>query len=142
MTRLRQSNGDDFPAAAQRHLEDAGVLQAADRPDGAAYLAGYVVECAMKTMIQVETGWAARSHDLAGLDRTLSALSARVGAQTARHYARAVPLLRDPALLGWNPAMRYRGQETSQTDAAASLRAAGDVYRVVIGGLALDGELA
>lgn len=142
MSRLRQSNGDDYPAAARRHLEDADVLHAGDRHDGVAYLAGYVVECAMKTVIQVETGSAARSHDLAGLDRTLAALSARVGAQTARLYARAVPLLRDPALLGWDPAMRYRGPETSQADAAARLRVAGEVYRVVIGGLALDGELA
>lgn len=57
MSRLRQSNGDDYPEAAGKHLTDASVLVADDRHDGAAYLAGYVVECALKALIQMETGW-------------------------------------------------------------------------------------
>ena len=50
MSRL-QSNGDNFPEAAEKHLEDASVLIAGARYDGTAYLAGYVVECALKTLI-------------------------------------------------------------------------------------------
>lgn len=141
MSRLRLPSGDDYPDAARKHLADADVLLAGERFDGVAYLSGYVVECAAKTVIQVETGSAARSHDLAGLDRTLAALSARVGAQTAGLYSRAMPLLRHPDVLGWEPAIRYRGPAISGVDAGARFRAASDVYRVIIGGLVLDGVL-
>ena len=56
MSRLRQSNGDDYPEAAGRHILDSRALVARRRFDGAAYLAGYVVECTLKTLIQLETG--------------------------------------------------------------------------------------
>ena len=56
MSHLRQSNGDDYPEAAVKHMQDSGVLLAGGRYDGAAYLAGYVVECALKTLIQLEAG--------------------------------------------------------------------------------------
>jgi HEPN domain-containing protein len=138
---LIQGNGDDYPDAARKHLEDANVLLSGQRFDGVAYLSGYVVECAMKTLIQVETGSAPRSHDLARLDRTLGTLAVRVGAQTARLYTRAMPLLRNPTVLKWDPGMRYRRPVTVQADADASLQAASDVYRVIIGGLVLDGVL-
>lgn len=42
---------DDFPAAAEKMLMDAGVLHANRRYDGAAYLAGYAVECSLKTIL-------------------------------------------------------------------------------------------
>lgn len=141
MSRWVQDNGDDYPDAARKHLGDATVLRSAQRFDGVAYLSGYVVECAMKTLIQVETGSGSRSHDLAGLDRTLGMLAARVGAQTARIYARAAPLLRDPQVLAWDPAMRYRGPATTRVHAEQLFRSASSVYREVIGGLALDGVL-
>lgn len=141
MTRLRQNNGDDYPAAARRHLEDAGVLHGGGRFDGTAYLAGYVVECALKTLIQIEAGGAAASHDLAGLDRTLGSLAARVGAQTARIYANARPLLGDPHVATWHPAMRYRDASASRADADAWIQTASAVYAAVVGGLTLDGAL-
>ena len=68
MSRLGQRNGDDYPDAARKHLEDAKVLLAGSRPDGAAYLAGYVVECALKTVVQLATG---RSSHKARPDRIL-----------------------------------------------------------------------
>ena len=43
---------DDFPKVALKHLQDAQALLKSNRFDGAAYLAGYVVECALKTMIE------------------------------------------------------------------------------------------
>ena len=54
MSRLRQGNGDDYPDAAGKHMEDSNVLIAGSRYDGGAYLAGYVVECSLKTLIQLE----------------------------------------------------------------------------------------
>ena len=45
MSSLLQQNGDDYPEAAGKHIEDADLLLQAQRFDGAGYLTGYVVEC-------------------------------------------------------------------------------------------------
>ena len=36
MSRLKRDNGDDYPDAAGKHLEDSRVLLAGSRHDGAA----------------------------------------------------------------------------------------------------------
>jgi len=46
--------GDDHPDAAAKNLDDALALLAAGRFDGAGYLAGYVVECSLKTVIVLQ----------------------------------------------------------------------------------------
>ncbi|HSN99958.1 MAG TPA: hypothetical protein VLS89_16800 [Candidatus Nanopelagicales bacterium] len=46
--------GDDHPEAAAKHLDDAKALLAAMRYDGAGYLAGYVLECSLKTIVLLE----------------------------------------------------------------------------------------
>jgi hypothetical protein len=51
MSNLALGNRDDFPEAARKHLNDAEVLLQADRFDGAGYLAGYVVECSLRTVV-------------------------------------------------------------------------------------------
>lgn len=142
MSRLQQNNGDDYPEAAGKHLKDAGVLLTGARPDGAAYLAGYVVECALKTLIQVQTGRRTISHDLAGLRNSLGAIAAQAGPQTQRYFAAAAALLNGASILGWNPEVRYRavGYVTSAT-AGSWLQEAGAVYSRVIGGLRLDGVI-
>ncbi len=45
---------DDYPGAASKHVLDGEALLAAGRFDGAGYLAGYAVECAITTVAQVE----------------------------------------------------------------------------------------
>ena len=42
---------ENFADAASRHLDDALLLKSEQRFDNAAYLSGYVVECAMKTVL-------------------------------------------------------------------------------------------
>lgn len=130
MSRLRQHNGDDYPEAAGKHLEDATNLLAAARADGAAYLAGYVVECALKTLIQVQTGQGTYYHGLAKLSNRLGAIAAQAGPQTQRYYAAASALLNGASILAWNPEMRYRavGHVTSTT-AGSWLQEARAVYR-------------
>lgn len=54
MSNLAHANGDDFPDAAGKHLDDATTLVNAGRHDGGAYLAGYVVECSLKTALVLE----------------------------------------------------------------------------------------
>ena len=140
MSRLRQNNGDDYPEAAGKHLKDAGVLLTGARPDGAAYLAGYVVECALKTLIQVQTGRRTISHDLPRLSNSLGAIAAQAGHQTHRYFATATALLNGAGILGWNPEMRYRANGgVTSAKAGTWLQEAGAVYAGTIGGLRLDG---
>ncbi|MGO9261262.1 MAG: HEPN domain-containing protein [Bryobacteraceae bacterium] len=48
-------NRKEFQALAEKRLEDANVLFRNRRFDGAYYLAGYVVECALKACIAKKT---------------------------------------------------------------------------------------
>ncbi len=54
MSNLATSHGDDFPEAAEKNLLDARCLAGGTRWDGAAYHAGYVVECSLKTLLLVD----------------------------------------------------------------------------------------
>ena len=53
MSNLAHANKDDYPAAARKHLLDAETLASVSRFDGAGYLAGYAVECSLRTVIMV-----------------------------------------------------------------------------------------
>ncbi len=145
MSHLRQANGDDYPEAARKHLQDSGSLLAGGRPDGAAYLAGYVVECALKTLIQLEAGQVDRRHrhhDLSRLDRDLDLLAVQASSVVGRFYLRAQASLRASTILsGWMAEQRYRSPGVSATTAANWHREAADVYRRVIGQLTLAGVI-
>ena len=54
MTRLASCQGDDYPVASKKHLDDASALAQGGRHTGCAYLAGYVVECALKSVLLYE----------------------------------------------------------------------------------------
>jgi HEPN domain-containing protein len=43
---------DSFSSSAGRHLQDARILASSQRWDNAVYLAGYVVECSFKVLIE------------------------------------------------------------------------------------------
>ena len=55
---------DNYPEAAWKHVTDSEALLAAKRYDGAGYLAGYAVECTLKTLIWVESGRGRGGHNL------------------------------------------------------------------------------
>ncbi len=142
MSRLRQANGEDYPEAAGKHMQDSGALLARGRYDGAAYLAGYVVECALKTLIQLEAGQVGHHHDLSRLDRDLDSLAAQASSLAGRLYLGVQAALRASIILnGWRPEQRYRGPAVSATDAARWHREATDVYQpeVEVPGVQMDG---
>ena len=140
MSQLRQGNGDDYPEAAVKHMQDSGVLLAGGRYDGAAYLAGYVVECALKTLIQLEAGQVSHHHDLSRLDRDLDRLAAQASSLAGKFYLGAQASLRASTILnGWMPEQRYRSSEVSATDATRWHREATDAYQQIIGQLTLAG---
>ena len=140
MSRLK-SNGDDFPEAAGKHLKDASELNASDRYDGTAYLAGYVVECALKTLIQMQTKRIHRSHDLQRLDSTLGTIAALADRPTKQMYASARKILRGADILAWNPEMRYQAAVTDSSTAGTWLREATAIYSRIIGELKKDGRI-
>ena len=142
MSHLRQANGDDYPEAAGKHMQDSGLLLSDRRHDGAAYLAGYVVECALKTLIQLETGQARRSHDLVGLCDVLDTLAAQASSRTGKLYLGAQVRLRATSILNdWVPEQRYRGPAVSSAEAATWHREAADAYGRIIGQLNLAGMI-
>lgn len=140
MSRLRQPNGDDYPEAAGKHLADAAVLLPAGRPDGAAYLAGYVVECALKCIVLLAGGhpW---GHDLNALGRDALRLAALPGARSARYIPRMTSghSFYD-AVSGWKETLRYREPGVvTVVDATSWLGEAQAVYESTIAPMRLDG---
>ena len=142
MSRLKRDNGDDYPDAAGKHLEDSRVLLAGSRHDGAAYLAGYVVECALKTLVQLEAGGPPHRHDLTGLCDRLDGLAAQVGSRCGKIYLAAEASLRASRVLNeWKPEQRYRSPGVTEADATAWCQEAELAYRQIIGQLQLAGDL-
>ena len=141
MSRLALPNGDDHPEAAHKHLLDAGVLLARRRPDGAAYLSGYVVECVLKSLYVLEMESALRGHDLGSLVKQISALATVAGAKTARYFGSATRRVPTSAIGSWTPEMRYRAPSLALGDAESWHACAHDVYQETIHQMRLDGVL-
>ena len=141
MTRLRQANGDDYPAAAAKHLLDSAALLATGRADGAAYLSGYVVECALKSLLAIAADSVDRTHDLAGLREQVAELAVHEDGEIGRCCGTAERLLLGAAVLDWAPAIRYRAEEMSIGTAETWQREAAEVYGQVVGALVLEGRL-
>lgn len=141
MSRLRLPNGDDHPEAAHKHLLDAGALLAQQRPDGAAYLSGYVVECALKSLLVLETGQALRSHDFQSLVGQVSAAASVAGAKTAKYFGRATRGVLTSAIGGWKPEMRYHAPSMTLGDAQSWHACARDVFEETVHQMRLDGVL-
>ena len=147
MSRLSQANGDDHPDAAGKHLDDAVTLLTAGRNDGAAYLAGYVVECSLKSLILFEHGhavWSGRGgHDLNALSAEALRLASLPGARTAKYVSFGTPghsLYTQPG--GWTHHLRYRPPGTIPPATAADwLAEATQAFSSIVVAMRLDGVL-
>lgn len=156
MSVLAQGN-DDHPEAARKHAGDARVLLGSDRDDGAAYLAGYAVECAVKAVIihdksfNPQTG-ATDAVQLGKWHKTLSSkpyghdLAKLLHLATTNVGARYAQLLPDPAfnpsvVSNWSEKLRYRGMGSiKRTEAVAYVEWAGVAEQAIIE-MMLDGVL-
>ena len=141
MSRLILPNGDDHPEAAHKHLLDAAVLLAQHRPDGTAYLSGYVVECALKSLQVLETGQALRGHDFRSLVNQVSAVAMVTGAKTARYFGAATRGVAGSAIGSWAPEMRYRPPTMTLGDAQSWYACARGVFEETVHQMRLDGVL-
>ena len=146
MSTKLQATGEDYPEAALKHCEDARHLISGNRSDGAAYLAGYAVECALKTLVQVEEGSTRliRDHNLNNLSTQALGLAAQATNKTARY-------LTNPALTtlsysnppaGWVEYLRYFPVGTIPAATAEQwVEEAERLYIEIIGELKKDGEI-
>jgi len=151
MSKVKLRNGDDHPEAAGKHLLDAKALISLQRADGAAYLSGYVVECAIKTLLLLEVGWqpghktpwerGAVGHDLNDLASKLAALSTVATSKTARYIGVETSKVSASAIAGWNPQMRYRPEAVALPDSQAWVQIAEAVYRETVEKMRIDGVL-
>ena len=135
MSNLALPNGDDHPEAAQKNLADAQILCAQHRPDGAGYLSGYVVECALKALWLIEVGvpsgpapWGRRGHDLSYLRAQVSALATVAGASTAKYFGASVAGVSTSAIATWTPELRYRPPMITERQAEAWCREAEAIF--------------
>lgn len=148
MSNMRQSSGEDYPDAARKNLTDAQVLMNRRRYDGAAYLAGYVVECILKTLIQVDrsTNVPIREfrHDLNRLSGEALRLAVLPSSRTAPYMPRGAFInisYADPPS-GWKETLRYHYEGTiSKTIASLWVVEANRLYEHVLWGLIKDGEV-
>lgn len=141
MSRLSLSNGDDYPDAAQKHLLDADALLKQGRPDGAAYLSGYVVECALKAVYTLATGQPFIHHGLASLVRQVRTVAGVAGARSAKYLGAKVRGIPASRLSAWAPGMRYRSPSMTLADAQAWYDEAKDVFQETVHQMRLDGVL-
>ena len=141
MSRLRLPNGDDHPDAAHKHLLDAGALLAQQRPDGAAYLSGYVVECALKTLHLLETSQALWGHDFGSLVKHVSAVATVAGVKTARYFGPVTSGVLASAIGGWTETMRYHAPSMALGDAQSWYACAQNVFSETVHQMRLDGVL-
>lgn len=141
MSSYKQPGGDDYPDAAQKHLDDARALLAASRFDGAGYHAGYVIECAIKTILLAELGYPVRGHDLSTLSAQVAPLATGGSPRSAPYVPNppaAIAYTAPPA--GWQETMRYRSpgdldQATAQTWVSEAER----IYRETVQQMRMDG---
>jgi hypothetical protein len=141
VSKLRQPNGDDHPEAAGKHLEDAQSLLKSSRLDGAAYLAGYVVECSLKT-IAFAMAAGKSGHGLRGLSVEALRLVALPAGKVAKYRPTMTSghSLYDPRT-GWRPELRYRAPGHGNLVASDWVAEAKTVYESVVVPMKLDGVI-
>jgi hypothetical protein len=142
VSQLRLPNGDDHPEAAAKHLGDATSLLNSGRADGAAYLAGYVVECSLKSLILIGSPRIPMIHDLRALSLATLRLAALPNSRTARYGVPTPGHSMYDSTNGWKETLRYQpAGAVSVIEATAWCTEALAVYSTTIAVMKLDGLL-
>lgn len=91
---------------------DSEALLTVKRYDGAGYLAGYTVECTLKTLIWVESGRDRGGHDLNNLTSQALQLLSLPGQRTASYVKHHNITSLSYGSAGWRPSLRYEAEGT------------------------------
>jgi hypothetical protein len=140
MSSLKQTYGDDYPDAAEKHLNDANSLLNAQRFDGAAYLSGYIVECSLKALIQFETGQVSKDHEFDIIHKKMIRLCAQANSKTAKYVSSpAIQNLLKCNIVNWKPGMRYSSEgNVSPADSQKWVTEANEIFVSTIIEMKLD----
>jgi HEPN domain-containing protein len=133
---------DNYPEAARKHVLDSEALLSASRYDGAGYLAGYAVECTLKTLIWVETSRGGGGHDLSRLSTRALQLAGLPTQKTAA-YAKGPMITSLPyGPAGWRETLRYEAEGTvTRAECEAWVSEARRLHDAVIIPMKFDGVL-
>jgi hypothetical protein len=148
MSSYKLPNGDDYPSAAQKNLNDATALSIQSRHDGSAYLAGYAVECALKTVLIIEDVLPKdilhhRLNDLS--QKVLTLIGSLSTSRTARYFRSRpfklpIPYADPPS--GWKETLRYRAEGTMTKEVAEQWLSTTDEFiKQTIIAMAIDGVI-
>ena len=130
----------NFADAAARHLDDAMLLKSQQRFDNAAYLSGYVVECAMKAVLTTSPLTPQRlGHELQSISVEATSLLWIV-APAMRRYEIPVSNDVDELIRNWKPDLRYgESGECCSVKAEQWTSAARQVFDSFVVNSVLDG---
>jgi hypothetical protein len=143
MSNYQQPNGDDYPEAAQKHARDSQQLLAAGRFDGAGYLAGYAIECVLKTIALVEEN-PLRGHNLNNLRSEVITLLSVPSCKTAKYVSlSSITILKYGQSPGeWKETLRYMSEgKVTQANAQSWVAEAQRLCMEVISQMKLDGVI-
>jgi hypothetical protein len=147
---------DDFRRTAETFMADARTLRGSGRHRNACYLAGYVVECTLKALIEASgRGAAAHTHDLLSLRERLAELSLLAGQSVAKYgdplqFAPTITKMRPPVrsigsrmkhLCDWDPGHRYDGSRWGDPAKSSAYVAEAERAISILNQLLLDGGL-
>lgn len=143
-SKLRNIMPDDFQQAASRHLSDAQCLLDKQRWDNAVYLAGYVVECSFKVLVEVYIDSASAKkygHDLAELQgQAMERLRFMYPALDMQLPANRTM---GTVLEQFHPERRYaKSGLWSEVETKQAVQRAEEIYLEIIPGLILDGRIS
>ncbi|MFM5898594.1 MAG: HEPN domain-containing protein [Dolichospermum sp.] len=136
---------ESFPQAAARHLHDAKILLDKQRWDNAVYLAGYVVECSFKVLVEVyipegKTAVKKYGHDLTELQgKAMDRLRLIYPVLMQLPASRTMGTVLDQ----YHPERRYyKSGIWNQTQAEEAVNKAEEIYQEIIPKLVLDGKIS
>lgn len=142
-------NRDDYPRTAKRMLGAAKALDsvgASPQPHAQAYLAGYVVECALKSLIQEFLNERSSSHPVDALWDQVKRAAVAAGATKTKLFdksvARLAPRHKNRLKIAvWNPYHRYDKVGWNATDASTWTAEAELVFTETVAEMIADGDL-
>jgi HEPN domain-containing protein len=135
-----------FASAAGRHLQDAKIVLSKKRWDNAIYLAGYVVECAFKLLVEQYFKNDQRAAKKFGHD--LKELEGKARERLGILYPRLeqqLPVSRiQGTVLGQNHPERryYQSGYWTEDQANSAVECAEEIYRDIIPRLVLNGYIS
>lgn len=120
-------------------MVDSEALLRVNRYDGAGYLAGYAVECTLKTLILIE-GVHAFGHDLNKLSSKALGLASVPAQKTAKYWKGPMITSLTYGPGGWRETLRYEPEGTVKpAEGIAWVSEARRLHDTVIVQMKLDG---